>query len=130
MAIHPLTDNEIIPTLLSVLENTAKDLWRAERDNISSWADFKDAFPHAFLSEDHDLEAERRIRDRVQRVDEPIPSAVSQMAATDGREGDRVGTLIEKDLQAAKEYRQKQPSNPTHRKEKVKSGPTGRQANI
>lgn len=71
-AIHSLMDNEIIPTLSSVLQHTAKDWWRADRSNILTWAAFKDTFLNAFLSKDHDSEAERRIRDRIQRPDEPI----------------------------------------------------------
>lgn len=57
-----------MPTLFSVLEHTAKDWWKAERASISSLADFEDTFLRKFLGEDHEQEAERRIRDSVDRM--------------------------------------------------------------
>lgn len=64
--------DEILPTLSSVLEHTAKDWLRAVHVHILTWTAFKDTLLRAFLSEDHDLEAERRIWDRIQRPDAHI----------------------------------------------------------
>lgn len=77
LAIYPLLDNQILPTLSSVLEHTAKNWWRAVHVRILTWTAFKDMFLHAFMSKDHDLEAGRRI----QRPDEHIRDFAFQYQA-------------------------------------------------
>ncbi len=57
--------------LPSVLTHTANDWWVAEK-KVRTWSQFKYAFLQSFLSDDHEVEVERRIRERKQRVDESI----------------------------------------------------------
>lgn len=63
LAIHPLTDNKILATLPSVLYHTAKDWWIAEKIRVKSWPVCKSTLMEAFLMENHDMEAEKRVRE-------------------------------------------------------------------
>ncbi len=81
LAIQPLSNAEILSMLPSVLTHTAKDWWIAEKARVKSWTQFKTVFLQSFLPEDHEVEAERRIRERKQAVDENIRSFVYQYRA-------------------------------------------------
>ncbi len=71
-AVQPLSDAEILSMLPSVLTHTAKDWWVAEKKRVKTWSQFKKAFLQSFLPDDHEVEVERRIRERKQGVDENI----------------------------------------------------------
>ncbi|KAG1945241.1 thy-1 membrane glycoprotein [Pimephales promelas] len=81
LAMQPLNDVEILSMLPSVLTYTAKDWWLAEKKKVKTWAQFKSAFLQSFLSEDHEVEVERRIRERKQGVDESIRTFAYQYRA-------------------------------------------------
>jgi len=70
LAVRPMSDAEILATLPSVLTHTAKDWWVAEKAQVKTWSQFKTAFLQFFLPDDHEVEAERRIRERKQGTDE------------------------------------------------------------
>ncbi len=53
-AVRPLSDQEILASLNTVLKETAKDWWQAERRKVHSWGQFKDIFLRSFLSEDYE----------------------------------------------------------------------------
>lgn len=72
LAIQPLNDSEILSMLPSVLTHIAKDWWVAEKKKVRTWSQFKSAFLQSFLSDNHEVEVERRIRERKQRVKESI----------------------------------------------------------
>ncbi len=80
LAIQPLNDSEILSMLPSVLTHTVKDWWVAEK-KVRTWSQFKSAFLRSFLSDDHEVEVERRIRERKQRVDESIRTFAYQYRA-------------------------------------------------
>ncbi len=81
LVIQPLNDSEILSMLPSVLTHTAKDWWVAEKKKVRTWSQFKSAFLQSFLSDDHEVEVERRIRERKQRVDESIRTFAYQYRA-------------------------------------------------
>lgn len=81
LAVQPLNDVEILSMLPSVLTYTAKDWWLAEKKKVKTWSQFKSAFLQSFLSDDHEVEVERRIRERKQRVDESIRTFAYQYRA-------------------------------------------------
>ncbi len=81
LAIQHLSNAEILSVLPSVLTHTAKDWWIAEKTRVKSWTQFKTVFLQSFLPEDHEVEAESRIRERKQAVDENIGSFVYQYSA-------------------------------------------------
>lgn len=72
LAIRPLSDCEMLASLTSVLKDTAKDWWLAERRNVHTWQQFKDVFLCSFLSEDYEDEAARRLIERKQGAQESI----------------------------------------------------------
>lgn len=61
---QPLNDAEILSMLPSVLTHTAKDWWVAEKKRVRTWSQFKSAFLQSFLSDGHEVEVERRIREK------------------------------------------------------------------
>lgn len=81
LAVQPLNDSEIISMLPSVLTHTAKDWWVAEKKRVRTWTQFKSVFLQSFLADDHDVEVERRIRERKQGVDESIRTFAYQYRA-------------------------------------------------
>lgn len=72
LALHPLTNDEIIGTLHNVLRGTAWDWWDVARLEITTWAEFETRFCSAFLSEDYQDELTERVRNRVQGENETI----------------------------------------------------------
>lgn len=66
LALHPLTDADLLATFRTVLYGTARDWWEVSRSNITTWKEFESAFLSAFLSEDYEDELAERIRTRVQ----------------------------------------------------------------
>lgn len=64
LALRPLSKSDLLATLPSILSHTAKDWWLAEKSKIKNWMSFKTALLRAFLTEDHDVEAEKRLRER------------------------------------------------------------------
>lgn len=73
LTVWPMSDNEILASLPSVLTHTAKDWWVAVKAQVKLWNQFKTFFfLQSFLSDDHEAEAERRICKQKQRVDESI----------------------------------------------------------
>ncbi len=71
-AVRPLNDQEILASLNTVLKETAKDWWQAERRKVHSWGQFKDIFLRSFLSEDYEDVASRRLVERKQGAKESI----------------------------------------------------------
>ncbi len=69
-AVRPLTDEEIIASLTAVLGHTAKAWWSAEKKIIHNWQQFKESFLQAFLSEDYEDVAVRKLMERRQGVTE------------------------------------------------------------
>ncbi len=72
MALHPLSDEELIATLRNVLHGTARDWWDVARLETTTWQEFESKFLAAFLSEDYEDELAERIRTRVQQEGESI----------------------------------------------------------
>lgn len=72
MALHPLTDADILATFRTVLYGTARDWWEVRRSNITTWNEFEAAFLSAFLAEDYEDELAERIRTRIQGERESI----------------------------------------------------------
>ena len=72
LALHPLTDAEVIATLRNVLHGTARDWWDVARLEVATWKEFEKRFTSAFLSEDYQDELAERVRARVQGEDESI----------------------------------------------------------
>jgi len=72
MALHPLSDEEIIATLRNVLHGTARDWWDVARLETNTWQEFEAKFLAAFLSEDYEDELAERVRTRVQQEGESI----------------------------------------------------------
>ncbi len=72
LAIRPLSDYEILASLTSVLKNTAKDWWVAEKRNVQTWEHFKKVFLRSFLNEDYEDETARRLLERKQGAQESI----------------------------------------------------------
>lgn len=72
LALHPLTDADLLATFRTVLYGTARDWWEVSRSNIATWKEFESAFLSAFLSEDYEDELAERVRTRVQGDRESI----------------------------------------------------------
>ncbi|RXN37684.1 Retrovirus-related Pol poly from [Labeo rohita] len=72
LALHPLTDVDILATFRSVLYGTARDWWEVARSSIKTWNEFESAFLSAFLSEDYEDELAERVRTRTQGERESI----------------------------------------------------------
>uniref|UniRef100_A0A8C1GVQ7 Reverse transcriptase domain-containing protein n=1 Tax=Cyprinus carpio TaxID=7962 RepID=A0A8C1GVQ7_CYPCA len=72
MALHPLSDEEVIATLRNVLHGTARDWWDVARLETNTWQEFEAKFLAAFLSEDYEDELAERVRTRVQQEGESI----------------------------------------------------------
>ncbi len=72
MALHPLSDEELIATLRNVLHGTARDWWDVARLETTTWQEFESKFLAAFLSEDYEDELAERVRTRVQQEGESI----------------------------------------------------------
>uniref|UniRef100_A0A3B1JJM2 Gypsy retrotransposon integrase-like protein 1 n=1 Tax=Astyanax mexicanus TaxID=7994 RepID=A0A3B1JJM2_ASTMX len=81
LAVRPLTNQETLAALTSVLSGTAKDWWKAERKSVKTWGAFKTIFLRSFLSEDYEAEAERCLRDRHQGINESIRDFAFQYRA-------------------------------------------------
>lgn len=72
LAIHPLTDSEILATFRTVLHGTARDWWEVTRTTVTAWHEFESSFLIAFLSEDYEDELAERVRIRIQGERESI----------------------------------------------------------
>lgn len=72
LALHSLTNAELMATLRNVLHGTARDWWDVARQDVHTWTEFKRRFRAAFLSEDYEDELAERIRTRVQGETESI----------------------------------------------------------
>jgi len=72
MALHPLSDEELIATLRNVLHGTARDWWDVARLETNTWQEFEAKFLAAFLSEDYEDELAERVRTHVQQEGESI----------------------------------------------------------
>lgn len=72
LALHPLSDAEIIATLRNVLHGTARDWWDVARLEIHTWMEFAERFRSAFLSEDYQDELAERVRTCIQGENESI----------------------------------------------------------
>lgn len=79
-AVCPLSDNEILAST-AVLKGTAKDWFRAEKRNVSSWRQFKGIFLRSFLSEDYEDVAARKLIERKQGANESIRDFAFQYRA-------------------------------------------------
>jgi len=64
LALHPLTNADILATFRTVLYGTARDWWEVARSSITTWEEFEAAFLSAFLSEDYEDELAERVRTR------------------------------------------------------------------
>lgn len=62
LALHPLSDTDILATFRTVLHGTARDWWEITRTKVTSWEEFKTSFVSAFLAEDHEDELAERVR--------------------------------------------------------------------
>lgn len=81
LAVHPMSEAEILATLTSVLTHTAKDWWVAKKAHVRTWSQFKAVFLQSFLPDDQEVEAERRIQERKQGIDEDIRTFAFQYRA-------------------------------------------------
>lgn len=72
LALHPLTDTDLLATFRTVLHGTARDWWEVSRSNITTWKEFETSFLSAFLSEDYEDELAERVRTRVQGEKESV----------------------------------------------------------
>ena len=72
LALHSLTNTELMATLRNVLHGTSRDWWDVARGEVHTWSEFKQRFRSAFLSEDYEDELAERVRTRVQRETESI----------------------------------------------------------
>lgn len=72
LALHPLTDSEILATFRTVLHGTARDWWEVARTTVTAWHEFESSFLTAFLSEDYEDELAERVRIRTQGERESI----------------------------------------------------------
>ncbi len=72
LALHPLTDAEVIATLRNVLHGTARDWWDVARSEVATWREFEKRFTSAFLSEGYQDELAERVRTRIQGEDDSI----------------------------------------------------------
>lgn len=81
MNLRTLPDKELLASLAVVLKGTAKDWWRAEMKNISTWNSFKEKFLFAFLNEDFKEVALQRLICRRQQSKESIRDFAYQYRA-------------------------------------------------
>ncbi|XP_073729896.1 uncharacterized protein [Misgurnus anguillicaudatus] len=81
LSVRPMNDGEILAILPSILMHTAKDWWMAEKTHVKTWNQFKAAFLRSFLPDDHEVEAERKIRERKQGIGESIRTFAFQYRA-------------------------------------------------
>lgn len=72
LALHPLSDADILTTFRTVLHGTARDWWEIARSRINAWSEFETNFLKAFLSEDYEDELAERVRNRRQNENENI----------------------------------------------------------
>lgn len=72
IAVHPLSDTDILATFRTVLSGTARDWWEVTRTTVKSWNEFQTAFLSAFLAEDYEDELAERVRKRMQGEHESI----------------------------------------------------------
>ncbi|RXN38374.1 GTPase IMAP family member 8-like protein [Labeo rohita] len=72
LALHPLTDADILTTFRTVLHGTARDWWEVRHSSISTWSGFEAAFLSAFLSEDYEDELAEWVRTKIQGEKETI----------------------------------------------------------
>nr|XP_055053112.1 uncharacterized protein LOC129438391 [Misgurnus anguillicaudatus]XP_055053113.1 uncharacterized protein LOC129438391 [Misgurnus anguillicaudatus] len=72
LALHPLTDEDVLATFRTVLSGTARDWWEVARSTVHSWSNFQTAFLTAFLAEDYEDELAERVRKRTQGDKETI----------------------------------------------------------
>nr|XP_055038275.1 uncharacterized protein LOC129426109 [Misgurnus anguillicaudatus] len=66
LALHPLTEGDLLATFRNVLYGTARDWWEVARTEIKTWNEFQTVFLSAFLSEDYEDELAERVRTRSQ----------------------------------------------------------------
>ena len=72
LSLRPLSDAELIATLSTVLKQSAKSWWMAEKTKIHNWTEFKHSFLSAFLPTDYLTEVEEQLRVSVQAPDQSI----------------------------------------------------------
>lgn len=81
LAVQPMSDGEILAIFPSVLMHTAKDWWMAEKIHVNTCNQFKAVFLRSFLPDDHEVEAERKMRERKQGIGESIRTFAFQFRA-------------------------------------------------
>lgn len=116
MAVHPLTDNEILPTLSSVLREAERRI----RDGIQRPGQHIQyfAFQYRELTEIPKMTEKEIMQATLQNCNPQIASMLCSTVTSVG-ELVQVGTLIEKDLRVAHEYWRRQPeSHPKKEKKK------------
>ena len=72
IALHPLSDCDILATFRTVLYGTARDWWEITRSKVATWGEFKSSFLSAFLAEDYQDELAERVRTKKQQEKESI----------------------------------------------------------
>ena len=72
IALHPLSDADILATFRTVLHGTARDWWEITRTKVGTWEEFKSSFLSAFLAEDYKDELAERVRTKKQKDKESI----------------------------------------------------------
>lgn len=72
LAVHPLTDADILATFRTVLYGTARDWWEVARSSVTTWSEFQSVFLAAFIAEDYEDELAERVRHRIQGEKESI----------------------------------------------------------
>lgn len=72
LALHPLSDADILATFRTVLRGTARDWWEIARSKVTTWSQFETIFLAAFLAEDYEDELAERVRTKKQKENETI----------------------------------------------------------
>lgn len=72
LALHFLSDVDILATFRTVLQGTACDWWELACSKVTTWGQFESAYISAFLSEDYEDELAERVRTRNQNDNEAI----------------------------------------------------------